>query len=339
MEFLNGRRDRLFNMQKSSPKTQKTRQVRGQRISRSDLIKEARGVLKEAGVGNNSRAKYIRMISEEVVGSDKPIFCQLQPNLKPHESQAWLSAFALVFQYLAENKLVETRHTIETEFGQGEVLEDIGTQNGTADDQLQQLIENRYVNEDNSFKKRVAEYTQREEQRLADAKYFEEEESDVNYQDSQASESEPINEELSTNTSSFEEPPPKQSPPRSNKQSPPRSNKQPQERDSPKFIPLPQSTDSSSAPPQKKEKKVVYKTPIQKVIPAQPSSSKSQQAEASNQAPEVKSVRSQKKAVRTKTPKNSKAKQVRTPKTISPQYRGSDESSEFVIDEVIRPNK
>ena len=95
------------------------RRVRGQRISRTELIAESRRVLAEAGVGNNSRARFLSEVSGLVVGSTNPSFLQLQPTISQHDSDAWLRAYELVFRFLRENGLKATIGAVESEFGQG----------------------------------------------------------------------------------------------------------------------------------------------------------------------------------------------------------------------------
>ena len=95
------------------------KRVRGQRISRAELIAESRAVLAEAGVGNNSRARFLSEVSGLVVKSDNPSFIQLQPTISQHDSDAWLRAYELVFRFLRENGLKETLGAVENEFAQG----------------------------------------------------------------------------------------------------------------------------------------------------------------------------------------------------------------------------
>jgi hypothetical protein len=95
----------------------KESRLRGQRISRTELIRESRETLQRFGVGNHSRAAFIRKISSEVVGSTEPIFVQLQPKLLPHDTDAWANAFSVVFEFLKRNKMTLTLETVEVEAG------------------------------------------------------------------------------------------------------------------------------------------------------------------------------------------------------------------------------
>ena len=136
------------------------RRLRGQRISREELIEESRKTLEEAGVANNARAKFIKEVSKEVVGSRDPLYAQLQPKIIQHDSQAWIKAFALMFQYLNDNNLTETVSTIEVEFGQGplpdEILEDQGVD---SDKEFNDLLAG--IPKKTTFRVRVKEYFDR----------------------------------------------------------------------------------------------------------------------------------------------------------------------------------
>jgi hypothetical protein len=101
--------------------------IRGQRISESELIREAQAALIEAGIPNRQRAKYIRNLTRVVVGNGTPVLAQLQPKtgrpkhhflsrLDPGFSPAWIRAYQFVAAYLNENGLKLTRQTVATEF-------------------------------------------------------------------------------------------------------------------------------------------------------------------------------------------------------------------------------
>lgn len=136
------------------------RRLRGQRISRQELIEESRRVLDEAGVANNARAKFVTEIARIVVGSTEPIYTQLQPKIIQHDTQAWVKAFALMFQYLNDHNLTETIAAIEAEFGQGplpnEVLEDQGIDSDT---QMNELLAG--IPKETPFRARVLEFMER----------------------------------------------------------------------------------------------------------------------------------------------------------------------------------
>ena len=138
------------------------RRLRGQRISRQELIEESRKVLDAAGVANNARAKFVTEIARIIVGTPEPIYTQLQPKIIQHDTQAWIKAFALMFQYLNDHNLTETIAAIEAEFGQGplpnEVLEDQGIDSNRQFNELLAGIPKKMP-----FKARVLEFMERTE--------------------------------------------------------------------------------------------------------------------------------------------------------------------------------
>jgi hypothetical protein len=113
--------------------------LRGQRISRAELIAESREVLNGAGVRNHSRARLLSLASSEVIASGDPLFSQLQPHVAKRDSAAWLRAFALVTQFLAERGLKVTLGTTEVE--NREPPGAIGDSSSSAEVQLTGLLE------------------------------------------------------------------------------------------------------------------------------------------------------------------------------------------------------
>jgi hypothetical protein len=93
--------------------------LRGQRISRAELIAESREVLNGAGVRNHSRALLLSLASSDVIASGDPLFAQLQPHVVKRDSEAWVRAFGLVTQFLAERGLKVTLDTADVEHRQG----------------------------------------------------------------------------------------------------------------------------------------------------------------------------------------------------------------------------
>lgn len=133
--------------------------LRGQRISRQELIIESQEVLQNAGVGNHSRAQFLVEVSREVVGSDNPLFCQLQPKIHSHESESWIRAFSLVFQYLTEHNLQSTLSAVEAEFNQGKLPKELTTfRKGEASTHLMRIIKNAPQPRGTTFKDRVKQY-------------------------------------------------------------------------------------------------------------------------------------------------------------------------------------
>lgn len=133
--------------------------LRGQRISRQELISESQEVLQNAGVGNHSRAQFLVEVSREVVGSENPLFCQLQPKIHSHESDSWIHAFSLVFQYLTEHKLQSTLSAVEAEFNQGQLPKELTTfRKGEASTHLMRIIKSAPPPRGTTFKERVKQY-------------------------------------------------------------------------------------------------------------------------------------------------------------------------------------
>jgi hypothetical protein len=91
-------------------------QVRGQRISHPDLVKEARATLSRLGANNRLRAEFVSELAKVVVPDDQPILCQQHPKVRPVQDKFWKYAFLLVRDYLAENDLQLTEQTAEVEF-------------------------------------------------------------------------------------------------------------------------------------------------------------------------------------------------------------------------------
>jgi hypothetical protein len=92
--------------------------LRGQRISRQELVDEAQQTLKDSGVPNYERASFVNQLAKFVVGNTAPIFCQLQPKITPRPSPAWVHACELVSSYVAGANLRLTLDTMNTELHQ-----------------------------------------------------------------------------------------------------------------------------------------------------------------------------------------------------------------------------
>lgn len=135
------------------------RNIRGQKISRQELINESQEVLQNAGVGNHSRAQFLVEVSREVVGSDNPLFCQLQPRIHKHESESWIRAFSLVFQYLTEHNLQSTLSAVEAEFNRGQLPKELTSfRKGEASTHLMKILKSTPPPQETSFQSRVKEY-------------------------------------------------------------------------------------------------------------------------------------------------------------------------------------
>jgi hypothetical protein len=113
--------------------------LRGQRISRNELIQESRDVLKNSGVRYHSRALLLSLATSEVISSEDPAFQQLHPRILERNTTPWVNAYAIVLQYLAEHNLSITLDTAGIE--KGERFPTTSDSGLTADSRLQELIE------------------------------------------------------------------------------------------------------------------------------------------------------------------------------------------------------
>jgi hypothetical protein len=89
----------------------------GERITRAEVLQRARDLVIQAGVGNHSRAEFVRRLAAMLVGSDKPAFVRFQPAPHDRSPLAWEQAYAFVFQYLLFHKLSGTVETASAEAG------------------------------------------------------------------------------------------------------------------------------------------------------------------------------------------------------------------------------
>jgi hypothetical protein len=112
--------------------------LRGQRISRDELIVESREVLKNAGVTNHSRALLLSGATAELIKSDNPAFQQLRPRVLKRNSIPWIRAYAIIAQYLEEHRLPITLETIQTE--NGGPIQAVNDAASSADSQLSDAI-------------------------------------------------------------------------------------------------------------------------------------------------------------------------------------------------------
>jgi hypothetical protein len=112
--------------------------LRGQRISRAELIKEGRDVLEAAGVRNHSRAVLLSRATSEVIASDNPLFAQLRPRVGRRDGEPWARAYALVLQYLTERGFGVTLDTAAVE--NGAALAGRGGAPSPSDEQLSAAI-------------------------------------------------------------------------------------------------------------------------------------------------------------------------------------------------------
>jgi hypothetical protein len=88
---------------------------RARRLSEAELIEESHAVLTAGGVRNHLRARFVRELSEAVVGNPSPLLHHLQAKFLPAKGIAWKRAFQIVFQFLEDNSLSSTQKTFEIE--------------------------------------------------------------------------------------------------------------------------------------------------------------------------------------------------------------------------------
>jgi hypothetical protein len=82
---------------------------------RALLLKIAPTFFNDHGVTNHERARYARLISEEVLASPVPAFLPLQPKIKMRESTAWIQASQIVVAFLDGNQMENTLHSLRLE--------------------------------------------------------------------------------------------------------------------------------------------------------------------------------------------------------------------------------
>jgi hypothetical protein len=85
------------------------------RLSESELIEESYAILTAGGVRNHLRARFVRGLSEAVVGNPSPLLNHLQAKFLPAKGIAWKRAFQIVLQFLEDNSLASTQKTFEIE--------------------------------------------------------------------------------------------------------------------------------------------------------------------------------------------------------------------------------
>jgi hypothetical protein len=93
------------------------RRIHGQRISRDELVSEARAELERVGVTSQLRAEYISSLATVVVRNPNPLFAPHQPKVRDSNLaiRSWADAYRLSAQFLDENKLTLTRSTADVE--------------------------------------------------------------------------------------------------------------------------------------------------------------------------------------------------------------------------------
>lgn len=84
---------------------------------RQKILKDVPPYIEKCGVKNHERAKYISMISKEVIGSDNHWFASMQPRIRDHHDYLeWNMAYAIITNYLKDNNCLQTLDVINNEF-------------------------------------------------------------------------------------------------------------------------------------------------------------------------------------------------------------------------------
>ncbi|KAK8837720.1 hypothetical protein M9Y10_036255 [Tritrichomonas musculus] len=84
---------------------------------RDKILKNTPPYIEKCGVKNHERAKYISMISKEVIGSDNFKFSSMQSLIRDHHDYLeWNMAYTIVKNFLKDNNCVETLKVIDYEF-------------------------------------------------------------------------------------------------------------------------------------------------------------------------------------------------------------------------------
>jgi hypothetical protein len=87
----------------------------GKRITRPEVLQQARDFLIQIGLSNHSQANLIRYLSAEVIHSDSPSFVRFQPTPHDSDSPAWDQSYSFVSQYLLFHKLTATQEVVKSE--------------------------------------------------------------------------------------------------------------------------------------------------------------------------------------------------------------------------------
>ncbi|KAH0789349.1 hypothetical protein GPJ56_006750 [Histomonas meleagridis] len=131
------------------------------RIPQEELNERTEKKLAECGVDNVSQAKFTCEISKKVIGSKKPIYETLQPNIKCRDDEAWSRAYALVFKFLEEQKMQITLDTINTETQKTKLLLSSAFDGVNATQYLEEKI-TKQLQSTESFSQRVAKFVKEE---------------------------------------------------------------------------------------------------------------------------------------------------------------------------------
>lgn len=88
------------------------------RMSQEELKARTTHVMKEKGANYHFQAQFYEATSHEVVGSDDPKFCTLQPKVKRKSTEVtWKQAYDFIYDFLEKHKMDLTLATLSVEFG------------------------------------------------------------------------------------------------------------------------------------------------------------------------------------------------------------------------------
>jgi hypothetical protein len=97
--------------------------VRGQRISRTELVSETQHELTQSGVGNQLRAEFVCELTDAVRADSNPRLFQQRPEvIAPENDHRWADAYHLVYHYFKTNGLAFTLRSAEAECPTGASL-------------------------------------------------------------------------------------------------------------------------------------------------------------------------------------------------------------------------
>jgi hypothetical protein len=113
------------------------------RMPEAELIRQAQEALEEAGIGNAMHTRLLHAVCKEVMESVDPLFAQLLPTVLPTNNRAWLKAYSLVLEYLAQHELELTVDTFATELDATRFPTQIPSDSGVSFSQLVSSIQER----------------------------------------------------------------------------------------------------------------------------------------------------------------------------------------------------
>ena len=132
------------------------------RISQEELRRLASDRMQESGANNHFQSVYYKENAKVVVGSKNPHFAVIQPTIKPHDEEAWATAYEFVFDFLKEYQMNETADTMNIEFTATQKPHLTDTFEETSrNDYFQDLLA--FTKEPIPFEDRVEEFAEQEQ--------------------------------------------------------------------------------------------------------------------------------------------------------------------------------